>query len=381
MRRALLAVTLLLATCIAPVQASGEDSKQAVTQPRVAAAAWYVLGEDGSVVAQHNARAHRPIASITKLMTAVVALERARLSDVVTVSPRASSIGESTVFLRQGEQLTVADLLRGTLVRSANDAAEALALHVGRGSADRFVALMNAKAKELGLADTTYVNPHGLDAPGHVSSARDSTLLARYALGISFIRDTLDRSVVVLPGGRVFPTTDDLLESWPPLLGGKTGHTAGAGWSEAAGAKARGVTVYGTVLGSGTRSERNDALRTLLAYGLGRYRRVAAIDPGRVYAEAATGYGLPSVELVAPRAFVRTVRDHTPLVERVVAPAVVDLPVRKGEPLGSVEVYAGNRLVATANLVAASSMSDAGLARKVAWYATRTVHHLRELVT
>jgi D-alanyl-D-alanine carboxypeptidase (penicillin-binding protein 5/6) len=381
MRRTLLAVILVLAACAVPVQAFGGASAQAVAQPRVAAAAWYVLGEDGSVVAQHDARVRRPIASITKLMTAVVALEQTRLSDIVTVSSGASSIGESTVFLRPGEQLTIADLVRGALVRSANDAAEALALHVGQGSATRFVALMNAKARELGLTDTTFANAHGLDTAGHVSSARDTTLLARYALGIPFIRETLDRSLVVLPGGRVFPTTDDLLESWPPLLGGKTGHTAGAGWSEAAGARAGGITVYGTVLGSDTRSERNDALRTLLSYGLARYRRVAAIDPGRVYAEAATGYGKPSVELVARRALVRTVRDRTPLVERVVAPTVVSLPVREGEPLGSVEVYARNRLVAAAKLVAASAVSEPGMSRKVAWYARRTVHHLRELVT
>ena len=122
------------------------------------------------------------------------------------------------------------------LVRSANDAAEALALYVGRGSQGRFVALMNAEARKLGLTDTTFANPHGLDEPGHLTSARDTTFLVRYALGIPFIRETLQRTQVSLPGGREFPTTDDLLESWPPLVAGKTGHTADAGWSEAAAA-------------------------------------------------------------------------------------------------------------------------------------------------
>jgi D-alanyl-D-alanine carboxypeptidase (penicillin-binding protein 5/6) len=381
MRRALLAVVALVAGLGAPVQASNGTSTVTPAAPRVSAAAWYLEGQDDAVLAQHNARARRPIASITKLMTAVVTLEHARLSDVVTVSPRAAGIGESTVFLRPGERLTVSDLLRGMLIRSANDAAEALALHVGRDSAAHFVALMNSKARELGLTDTTFVNAHGLDAAGHLSSARDTTRLVRYALGIPVIRETLDRSVVVLPGGRVFPTTDDLLDSWTPLVGGKTGHTASAGWSEAAGARARGVTVYGTVLGSDSRSERNTALQKLLEYGLARYRRVAAVDPGRVYGEAETGYGRAPVQLVARRAIVRTIHDGTPLVERVVAPSAVDLPIREGQLLGSIEVYAGDQLVAASSLVAASEVSEPGLVGKVAWYARRTVHHLRELVT
>ncbi len=380
MGRALLAVVALVASLGVPVQASNGTSTVAAA-PRVSAAAWYLEGQDDSVLAQRNARVRRPIASITKLMTAVVTLEHARLSDVVTVSPRASGIGESTVFLRPGERLTVSDLLRGMLVRSANDAAEALALHVGRNSASRFVALMNTKARELGLTDTTFVNAHGLDAAGHLSSARDTTRLVRYALGIPVIRETLDRSVVVLPGGRAFPTTDDLLDSWTPLIGGKTGHTASAGWSEAAGARAKGVTVYGSVLGSDTRSERNAALQELLEYGLARYRRVAAVDPGRVYGEAETGYGRAPVQLVARRAILRTIHEGTPLVERVVAPSAVDLPIREGQPLGSIEVYAGDELVAASSLVAASDVSEPGLVGKVAWYARRTVHHLRELVT
>jgi D-alanyl-D-alanine carboxypeptidase (penicillin-binding protein 5/6) len=239
---------------------------------------------------------------------------------------------------------------------------------------------MNAKARELGLSDTHFANPHGLDELGNVSSAHDTTLLVRYALGIPFIRETLGRGLVFLPAGRVFPTTDDLLDSWPPLIGGKTGHTALAGWSEAAGAKARGITVYGTVLGSNSRSERNDALQTLLQYGLGRFRRVAAIESGRVYGEVATGYGRPAVELVPERRAVRTVREATPLVERVIARTSVTLPVRQGQRLGSVEIYAGNRLVAASNLVAASTVSKPGLAGRVAWYTKRTVHHLWGLV-
>ena len=378
MRRALLAIVALVAVLATPVQASSADAPAA---PRIAAASWYLVGEDGDVLAHGDAARARAIASITKLMTAVVVLEHARLDDVVRVSPLAADVGESTVYLRAGEELTVADLLRATLVPSANDAAEALALHVGGGSADRFVDLMNAKAAELGLRDTHFENPHGLDQRGHVSSARDVTALLRYALGVSFIRDALQRSSVVLPGGRAFPTTDDLLQSWAPLVGGKTGHTQDAGWSETAAASRGGVTVYGAVLGSDTRSSRNDALQELLSFGLDQYRRVQVVDGARSYARAKTGYGQPAVELVAPRTLVRAVRLGTPLVERVVAPSALALPVAKGQRLGRVEVYDGNRLVASSNLVAADAVADAGLWAKAKWHATQTARNLLELVT
>src|SRR5574340_40631 len=252
MSRSLLAVVALLAALVVPVQASG-GALRATSPPRVAAVAWYLVGGDGAVLAEHDARALRAPASITKLMTAIVTLEHTRLSDVVEVSPRAARVGQSTADLRPDEDLTVAQLLRAMLVPSANDAAEALALYVGQGSQDRFVALMNADARRLGLTDTHFENPHGLDQRGHVTSARDATRLVRYALGIPVIRRALQHTTVSLPGGRELETTDDLLSSCPPLVAGKTGHTRHAGWNEAAGARAEGASVYGAILGARSR--------------------------------------------------------------------------------------------------------------------------------
>lgn len=376
MRRALVAAVALLAVLATPVQASSS----AADGPSLDAAAWYLVGEDGAVLAQRNSRRPRAVASITKLMTAVVALEHARPSDVVRVSENAAGIGGSTVFLRAGEEVTVAELVRAMLVPSANDAAMALALHVG-GSAERFVSLMNARARELGLADTSYVNPHGLDEPGHRSSARDATLLVRYALGVPLIRDALGRTSFSLAGRQEFPTTDDLLTTWAPLLGGKTGHTQDAGWSEAAAASGRGATVYGTVLGVDSRTERNDELRELLEFGLDRYRRVAAVESSRVYGTADTEYGQPSVEVVAERTIVRTVREGTPLLERTVLPTRVALPVREGQRLGRVEVWEGDRLVASSNLVAAESVAEPGTVSTAWWFVETTAANAWEIVT
>jgi serine-type D-Ala-D-Ala carboxypeptidase (penicillin-binding protein 5/6) len=379
MRRALLAVVALVAALATLALASGVSAQ--TSQPPIAAASWYLVGEDGAVLARHDANGERAIASITKLMTAVVVLEHAKLDDVVRVSPQAAGIGESTVYLRAGEELTVADLLRATLIPSANDAAEALAIHVGEGSVDRFVELMNEKARALGLSDTHFQNPHGLDEAGHVSSARDTTTLVRFALGIPYIRDALSRESVSLPGGRTFATTDDLLASWAPLVAGKTGHTRAAGWSEAAAAERGDTLVYGSVLGSGSRAARNDALQQLLTYGLDQYRTVQVIDRARVYTTATTGYGQPDVELVAPRGSTRSIHAGRPLVERVVAPTALALPVTKGQRLGRVEVYDGNRLVASSMLVAAEDVADAGLWAKTQWYTTQTLRNAWELVT
>lgn len=381
MGRALLAVVAALAVSAVPVQAASGPPTVSAAGLRVQASAWYLVGSDGAVLAAHRARERRAIGSITKLMTAAVALERAGLSETVVVDRRVAAVGESTAYLRPGERLTVADLIRATLIPSGNDGALALAYYVGRGSVARFVELMNAEARALGLADTTFRNPHGLDEPGHASSARDATVLVRYALGIPFIRDTLGRESVELPGGRVVPTTDDLLASWPRLVGGKTGHTSAAGWSQAAAAEGRGAIVYGAVLGSASRAQRNVALRELLEHGLERYRRIAAITPGRAYAEVETGYGRPAVALVAPRAVLRTVRDDVALVERVVAPSSVALPVRAGQKLGSVEVWNGETLLASSPLLAAEEVTEPGVLQKAAWYVRATLSNLWELVS
>ena len=195
-----------------------------------------------------------PIASITKLMTVLVALEHAKLDDVVTVSPRAAAVGESTIYLAAGERLTVRDLVEAALIQSANDAADALAEHVGAAASAAFVALMNAKAQKLGLTRHALREPDGLDAPGHDSSARDVTRLARIAMrepGRPRRSSRHDRRRSPA-GARCTPGTT-CSATFPGVIGVKTGHTASAGWSEVAAARGRGVTIYATILGGPTR--------------------------------------------------------------------------------------------------------------------------------
>ena len=343
--------------------------------PRPDARAWLVENAaTGEIVTSHAARERLPIASITKLMTVLVTLEHAQLDDVVTVSESTSEVGESTIDLRPGERLTVRDLVEAALIQSANDAATALAEYVGGGNVERFVGLMNAKARGLGLTDTHFVNPSGLDAPGHYSSARDVTKLARIAMRKPVVRRTV-RLATATAAGRTLHTWDDLLGHFPGLIGVKTGHTDEAGWSQVAAVRGPGLTIYATILGSPTRERRNADLAKLLSWGLSRYRVVDAIDAGRVYATATAGWGRAPVRLVAERPLRRSVHVGRPLVERVVAPAVVSLPVRKGQRLGSVRVFLRGRLLGERPLVAADSRTAPGLGGKIRWYVTRTLHN------
>ena len=345
--------------------------------PRVTARA--VLVENattGEVLYRYHARERIPVASITKLMTALVALERTRLDDVVVVPPEAVGIEGSSVGLAAGEPLQVGDLLKAILIQSANDAAWALAYHVSGGSVERFVALMNRRARALGLTDTHFVRPDGLDATGHVSSARDATRLARVAIRRRAIREIVRMRTATIAGGRTLTTWNDLLGTFPGLFGVKTGHTSEAGWSEVAAVRARGVTLYATLLGGATRDGRNADLARLLRWAISRYRVVAVIPGGRAYAELPTEYGRSAVRLVAARPLARSVHVGRPLVEQVVAPQSVSLPVTKGQALGEVRVYERGRLIGRRALVADRTITRPGLGGRVGWYLGETADNV-----
>lgn len=345
--------------------------------PKVQARAYLVEdGQTGQVLAQYHPRARVPIASLTKLMTVLLTVERTKPGDVVTVAPGAAAVGESSIELRPGERLTVRELLEGALIQSANDAADALAYYVGKGSEARFVAMMNARARQLGLRDTHYARPDGLDAPGHVSSARDVTKLARLLMRRAIVRSIVRRQSASIAGGRVLHTWNDLLASFPGVFGVKTGHTSAAGWNEVASLDSRGVVVYGTILGSPDRATRNTDLTALLRWALSRYRRIPVVRPGHVYAKVRVGYGSSPVGLVPAAGVIRGVRIDQPLVERVVATASAALPVHRGDRLGEIRVYQGRRLLVRRALVAGRTVKRPGPLGRAGFYAGRTLDHM-----
>jgi len=165
------------------------------------------------------------------------------------------------------------------------------------------------------------------------------------------------------------------------LVGGKTGHTSGAGWSQAAFARSGGVGITAVVLGSPTEAQRDGDLAALLRFGLDSYRRVTVVDPGRTYATLPVGWGLAPVPAVAPRRIVRPASTDRPLSERVVVPGVLALPVAAGQRVGTIVVTDGTRVVARSPLVAASARGEPGAAAKGWWVTRRAVHHLVGLVS
>jgi len=332
----------------------------------------------GEVLASSNAHEHVAIASLTKMMTVLLALERHRLSDVVTVDPRAAIVGESTINLRPGERLTVRDLIKGALVQSANDAAAALALSMAPDFPS-FARLMNAKAAQLGLHDTHFVRPDGLDVPDHYSSAADVTKLGRVLMHTRFVRDTVDDETASIAGGRTLHTWDDLLSIFPRTIGVKTGHTSQAGWCQVAAARGSGVTVYATLLGSPARSVRNADLESLLIWGLAQFRVVPAIRPAHTYASVGLPYGKHPLELDAAKPANAVARLGRPLTERVVAATAVSLPVHAGDVLGHVEIWERGKLRARSDLIATRTVNKPGLGGRLGWYAGRTFHHLGDL--
>jgi D-alanyl-D-alanine carboxypeptidase (penicillin-binding protein 5/6) len=334
--------------------------------PQVRGRAYLVEnGTSGEVLAARDAHARVPIASITKLMTVLLTVERTRPSDVVTVSARAAAVGESSANLRAGERLTVRELLEA-----------AFADYVGRGDEGRFVALMNQRARQLGLRDTHYVRPDGLDAVGHVSSAHDVTLLARILMHRPLVRQIVRQRSATIAGGEVLHTWNDLLSSFPGVFGVKTGHTANAGWNEVAAARRGGLTVYATLLGSPDRYKRNADLTKLLDWGFSRYRPATVVTRGQAYARTAVGYGRKPVELVAAASLTPALRVGFPVVRQVVAMNAARLPVARGQSLGLVRVYQRGKLVGAVPLVASRAVAKPGLGGRVGWYATRTLHHM-----
>ncbi len=374
-------VVLVLALLLVAALAG---AARATEPPPVQARAVLVAdGRTGDVLYERNADESMAMASITKLMTALVTLENARPGQMVTVAPQAVAAGESSIFLTAGERLRVRDLLAAALIQSANDAAFALAAEVGDGSVKRFVGMMNAKAEELGLDGTNYVRPDGLDVAGHVSTARDTFRLARLAMREPLVRKLVRTRTTQIPPSRTLKNWNDLLWTFPGLIGIKTGHTDRARWAEVAAARRGPTTVYAVVLGSPTRAQRNADLAELMEWAFDQYATYTLVREGERYATSAVPFAEDErLELVAAAGASRLVRmgDGSQFVERVVAPAMVELPVRKGEKLGEVVVTDGEEEVARVDLVATRDIAAPSRAERARWYADRALDEAGDLL-
>ena len=308
----------------------------------------------GAILYEKNSAARRKIASTTKLMTAYIALRSTRPDQVLTAQRYPAAGAESTLGLQAGERMTAGDLLKALLLPSANDAAATLARGIA-GSERAFVDRMNAEAKRLGLRDTHYANPIGLDSPDGYSSARDLARLATLLMSDPRFAAIVDRHQARLRSGsheRKVLNRNDLVGKYGFVDGVKTGHTSGAGYVLVGAAHRDGARVISVVLGTRSEGDRDAETLTLLRYGLGQYARVTIPASRTVKLVATKDFAL--------RAPLRPGSDLTAMVPRgrairltVYPPEILSGPLPPGRKVGTVAIYSDTERLAEAPLVTA----------------------------
>jgi D-alanyl-D-alanine carboxypeptidase (penicillin-binding protein 5/6) len=359
--------TLVLAALMA-VLVPASAAAQPAPPPHVpgAQAAIVVDAVDGTVMFAKRPDAERSIASTTKLMTALLALEQAAPDQVFTAPAYSAAPAESRINLREGERMTVEDLLEALLLESANDAAVALAENIS-GSREAFVEEMNERAAELGLDHTSYANPIGLDEAGNYSTARDLAALARRLLRNPRFAGIVDMPEAELESGirpRVVENRNDLVAKYPWVSGVKTGYTLNAG-NVLVGSAGRGPRrrVVSVVLGEPTEAERDSDTLALLRWGLGRFSTVRVLDDRRGLGRADIRYRDEEARLVPRRDVVLTLRDGQRVRRRVNAPEELEGPLPAGKRVGSVTVLVDGEPVRRVALVTATDVPGAGTLR------------------
>jgi serine-type D-Ala-D-Ala carboxypeptidase (penicillin-binding protein 5/6) len=336
--------------------------------PRLTAKSAIVIdARSGAVLFQQQADKRRAIASTTKLMTALLVLEHTRQSEVFPAPAYHPSPGESVIGLRKGERMSVHDLLRAMLLPSANDAAHALAVHVGR-TEPRFVRMMNAEARKLDLTETHYSTPIGLDDPGNYSTARNLANLARLDMrhpAFAKIVDMPRASLLTGSHPRLVTNRNDLVADYPFVDGVKTGHTLDAGYVLVGSAHGHGAHVISVVLADPSEATRDADTLALLRYGIDQYRRVRPVVAGKTVASAKIRWRDQKAALTPAGNVALTLRRGTPLAVRVDAPTRLEGPLPARKKVGNVRVMVDGKVVKTVPLVTAAEVPGAGLLRKV----------------
>ncbi len=315
---------------------------QAEPAPRLRAGAAVLMDwETGEVLHARQPFARRAPASTTKILTALIALERGNPQAVVVVSRRAASTPGSSMHLKAGERYTLHDLLQGLLLRSGNDAAVAIAEHLA-GSVEGFAAWMNARSQDLGARQSHWLNPHGLDHPQHYTTAYDLALITRQAMAHPVFAAVVSQrarelSFELLGRQGLLTNTNRLLWSFEGADGVKTGTTSAAGACLVASATRTGQRLIAVVLHSGNRW--NDAA-ALLAHGYQHYQLFRHASAGEVLLAAPVAGGLPPrVDLVPQQDVVAVVRRSGAIPQVTVAVPPLRAPLPEGATVGEAVIY------------------------------------------
>ena len=334
----------------------------AVELPVEAKAALLMEKETGQVLFAKEEHQRLEPASVTKIMTLLLTMEaisrgELRYEDTVTVSKNAASMGGSQVYLSEGEQITVEELLKAVCVSSGNDASVALAGLVSGGT-ELFVQQMNNRAKELGMVDTCFLNPTGLPAEGHVTSAYDIALMSReLILHHPDLRRFTTIWMDTIRGGEFgLSNTNKLIRFYEGATGLKTGSTDAAGYCISATAERSGMELIAVVLGGETSQQRFEDAKTLLNYGFSTYaladvtpaeRQIVPVKLGRAPSVEAV---LEAGKLLVGKGQAGSLSQTVTLREDLVA------PVEKGQTVGTLTVQCGDATLAELPLTAADTV-------------------------
>jgi D-alanyl-D-alanine carboxypeptidase (penicillin-binding protein 5/6) len=345
-------MTFLLVTIIA-VTFSFPQVCQAVDTCAKAAVVMDV--NTGRILYSKNANTELPMASTTKIMTTIVAIESGKLNEVVKISKNSAGTEGSSIYLQEGEQLTVEELLFGIMLRSGNDASIAVAEYVG-GSVEKFAQLMNQKAKDIGALNTSFANPHGLDHPNHYTTARDLALITSYALKNPKFKEIVSTKRKSISG----PPT----ESWDRALvnknktlwqyeggdGVKTGYTSNAGRCLVSSATKDNWQLVCVVLDCRPMWDESSAL---LNYAYENYENKKVIDMASIYKEIDIKGGKEKTAGVKPTKdlFIPLKKDELTKLEIVPEYKVNNIaPIYKGSNAGALNIYIDKNLLGTVTL-------------------------------
>ncbi|MBE6625589.1 MAG: D-alanyl-D-alanine carboxypeptidase [Ruminococcaceae bacterium] len=351
MKRSIIIFASVLALiCLMPIVATAVDVS--------AKSAVLIEADSGDIIYEKNAGERMSMASTTKIMTALVALEHGKLDKKVTVANEACGIEGSSIYLKPGEVLTLEDLLYAVMLESANDAAAAVACEIA-GDIDIFADLMNETAEKLGLTDTHFTNPHGLDDKEHYTTATDLARLTAYAMKNDDFRrivSTYKHEIPNADGGvRYLVNHNKLLRLSDDVIGVKTGFTKHSGRCLVSAAERDGVSVIAVTLNAP--DDWNDHL-AMHEEGFGAYSSVTLAEAGEFTVEvpcvgAEDGY----VILQNRDELTVCLKNGTKIKHEIVADRLIFPPVEVGDELGTVIFHADGKEIATLPLYAASNVS------------------------
>ena len=359
---------LLLFAALLPGRVFGREPLRDGAMPIEAPSAILMEQETGTVLYEKNADERMTPASVTKVMTLLLITEdleagKIRKEDLVTASRRAASFGGSCVYLEEGEQMSVDEMLKCIAVVSANDCAVAMAEHLS-GTEELFVARMNQRAEELGLGNTHFTNCTGLfDDDEHYSCARDIALMSRELMRHKSVRDyTTIWMDSIRDGAFELVNTNKLVNRFEGCTGLKTGFTSKAMYCLSATAQRDGTAFIAVILHGETSQKRFDAARTLLDYAFANYTLVSPLteELSPVAVELGEDDTVTAVCGESGRILVEKAKQRS-LTARAELPECVNAPVEKGQRLGTLTISAGEETVAEIPLVAAQGVERLSL--------------------